>query len=143
MLNVSKSGYYQFVSREPSAADQANQVLKAEIERVFSEKRRCYGSPRVYAELRAQGIDCGIHRVARLMRSMGLKAKAHRRQKFNPCVHYDYPRGENLLKRCFKSSAPNRVWVSDITYINTREGWLYLAVIIDVFSRRIVGHSMA
>lgn len=142
MLGVSRSGYYAYCRRPVSAREQANKALLEQIGVVYEESRKRYGSPRIHAELRARGVRCSKHRVARLMQKAGMKAKVHKRQRFNPCVHYDYPQGKNQLARCFHTLHPNRIWVGDITYIPTEEGWLYLAVILDLYSRKVVGYTM-
>lgn len=143
MLEVSKSGYYRHCQRPPSKRALDNIKMTEKIKKIHRDSRECYGSPRIHSELKSLGIQCGKHRVARLMRLEGIKAKAHRRQKWNPCVHYEYPKGQDLLKRNFVTTKPNRAWVSDITYISTEEGWVYLVAILDLFSRKIVGYRLS
>lgn len=143
VLEVSKSGYYRYCQYQLNAQEQHDKQLLAVIKDIHRESRGLYGSPRIYAELKAQKIECGKHKVARLMKENKLQGKAHRRQKWNPCVHYDYPIGQDHLKRQFNWTAPNRAWVSDITYIPTQEGWLYLLVILDLFSRKVIGYGLS
>jgi putative transposase len=144
VLKVGRSGYYAWRKREPSARAQANQVLTEEIRRVHLKSRCTYGSPRVHAALLREGIVCGRNRVARLMRRAGLVGRRPKRH---------YPRttqrqpglipAPNLLNREFVAHRPNQKWVVDITYIDTAEGWLYLAPVLDLFGRKIVGWAMA
>ena len=114
-----------------------------EIELSHQASDRTYGSPRVHQDLQAQGIRCGCKRVARLMRENGIRAKQARRFKATTDSDHNHPVAPNLLDREFHVGVPDRVWVADLTYIWTREGWLYLAVILDLFSRRVVGWSMS
>lgn len=142
MLGVSRSSFYKHSRLLPSTRALENQELILKIKEIHKRSRETYGSPRIHAELKAQGFWFGKNRVTRLMRENGIKGKVHRRLKFNPCRHYDYRDGKDLLRREFKTSQPNRVWVSDITYIPTQEGWLYLTVILDLFSRRVIGYNL-
>lgn len=143
VLRVGRSGYYAWSKRKPSARAQANQALLERIRDVYQDSRQSYGSPRLRLALRAQGIACGRHRVARLMRASGLCARPKRR--FRPQTTqragYVVP-APNRLNQDFVATAPNQKWVSDFTYIETGEGWLYLAVVLDLFSRRVVGWAM-
>ena len=143
LLRVSRSGYYAWSKRSLSARRQANQQLLAKIVAIHRHSRETYGYPRVHAELRAQGESCGRHRVARLMRSAGLKTKMNRlwdrSARGRTFEHIE----EDKLKRRFYAVLPNQRWVSDYSYIPTREGWLYLAVVMDLYSRLIVGWSMS
>lgn len=120
-----------------------DQRLAIKVAAIHRESRRRYGSPRVHEELRDQGVCTGRKRVARLMREQGLQARRKRRFRVTTDSRHDLPVGPNLVARKFEVSAPNTTWVTDITYIWTHEGWLYLAVILDLFSRRIVGWSMS
>jgi len=142
-LRVSRSGYYDWQNRDQSQRARSNQLLLEQIERAFQDSRRTYGSPRITAELRADGETCNIKRVARLMRANGIAAKTRRRFKITTDSGHNKPVAANLVKRRFKAEKPNRLWSSDITYIWTKEGWLYLSVVLDVYSRRIVGWSMS
>ena len=142
-LEVSRSGYYASCEAEPTTRQKENERLKKEIKRVHKESRGTYGSPRIHAELKDEGIDVGRNRIARLMAEEGVFAR--RKPKFRKTTdsNHDHPIAPNILDRQFEVDAPDRAWVADITYIWTHEGWMYLAVIIDLFSRRVVGWSMA
>jgi len=143
MLDVTRSGYYAWCGRQASRRAQANQRVSEQIVDIFEASRGTYGSPRVHAALLARGIDVGLNRVARLMSQLGLCAREKRKFKATTDSEHPFPIADNVLNREFKTSEPDRVWVADMTYIWTRDGWLYLAVIIDLFSRRVVGWSMA
>ena len=119
-----------------------NERLMVHIRDAYARGRGTYGSPRVTAELSSKGIQCGKNRVARLMKSNGIKAKTKRRFKATKKSRHDFLVADNLLNQRFSAEVANKVWVSDITFIWTREGWLYLAAILDVFNRKIVGWSM-
>jgi putative transposase len=142
-LEVSVSGYYAWRRRTPSARQHADTALSARIHSAFVAGRGVYGSPRVHAVLRRQGIRGGRKRVARLMRAQGLCATRprHRKPRTTESQHTQ-PVAPNLLGRNFTASAPNRKWVADITGIPTRRGWLYLAGILDAYSRRAIGYAM-
>jgi transposase InsO family protein len=142
VLEVSVSGYYAWRKRPQSQRAQANQALRQQIRKVFEQSQQTYGSPRVQVELSAQGLACGRHRVARLMRLEGLQARPRRWRRATTQSDHLYPVAPNLLQRRFTAPQPNQVWLSDISYIPTREGWLYLAVVLDLFSRRVVGWAM-
>ncbi len=142
-LDVSTSGYYAWRKRGPSRRAQENAALSELILQVFEGSRGTYGSPRVHAELVERGHDIDVKRVARLMAEMGLVAR--KKPKFRKTTDSDHnlPVAANVLDRDFEVDQPDRVWVGDITYIWTLEGWMYLAVIIDLYSRRVVGWSIA
>jgi len=143
-LEVTASGYYAWRRRSPSPRTLANQALLVDIRASHARSRRTYGSPRVHADLAAQGRGCSRNRVARLMRQDRLQARPRRR--FRPKttqVDPSLPVAPNRLQRPFQASAPNQTWLSDITYVATAEGWLYLAVVLDLYSRRVVGWAMA
>jgi transposase InsO family protein len=142
VLDVSRSGYYAWRKREPSQRERENKVLLEQIRGIFKCSRETYGSPRIQAELNAQGIACSRGRVARLMRRNGLKARCRRRYRVTTKVDERHPVATNVLDRDFTAQQPNQKWLADITYIDTQQGWLYLAAVLDVFSRRIVGWSM-
>jgi putative transposase len=142
-LGVSKSGFYAWRGRPPSSRSIEDERLLAEIRAVHAESRGRYGSPRVHRELAAKGIHASRHRVARLMRENGLRGRRRRRFRHTTDSNHAMPIAPNTLARAFTAEAPNRVWVTDITYIPTREGWLYLAAILDLYSRRVVGWSMS
>jgi transposase InsO family protein len=144
VLGVKRSGYYAWRKRKPSTREQANQALLALIAAEHAKSRRTYGSPRLHVVLRRKGVKCGRNRVARLMRMHGIVARRKRRY---------YPRttqrqagvipAPNRLNQDFTAIGPNRKWVSDFTYIETAEGWLYLAIVLDLFSRRVIGWAMS
>jgi putative transposase len=142
LLDVSRSGYYAWKSRPPSARTVADSVLTEQIRAVHADSRGLYGRPRVHAELAHQGVHVGGKRVARLMRAAGLVG-CHRR-KLRGLTRQDPQAAPapDLVDREFTASEPNQLWCSDVTYVPTLAGWLYLAVVIDVFSRRVVGWSM-
>ena len=142
VLNVSRSGYYDWKSRPASARTQANEALLKHIEQVHQRARQCYGADKTWRALIAQGVRCGRHRVARLRRQAGIEAKRKRRFRITTQAREGVQPAPNVLDQCFKASAPNQVWVTDITFIPTAQGWLYLAVIVDLYSRRVVGWSM-
>lgn len=144
-LNVSKSGFYAALGRNPSKRSLSDQKLKLQIRAVHASSRRRYGAPRVHAELRANGETCGHNHVARLMREEGLKGKKARRFKVTTMSSHNKAVAPNLLARSFDISKRtiNSAWAGDITYLPTREGWLYLAALIDLSSRRVVGWSLA
>ena len=143
MLNVSPSGYYAWCKRPPSKREMANQDLYQMIRVVYNEARGVYGSPRVYRELKDQGVVCSENRVARLMRLRGLKAKQAKRFKATTKRNKAHPIAPNLLRRDFQTDRPDQKWLADITYIATQEGWLYLAAVLDLHTRRIVGWAMS
>src|SRR5215831_5739602 len=131
-LSVSRSGYYRWLRREQSAGAQRKRELLKEIRRVYDEHKGRYGSPRITQQLRKEGVACGENRVARLMRENGLSARV--KKAFRPrTTTPGQEAARNLIKQ-ITASGPDQVWVSDITYVATLEGWLYLAVILDLFS---------
>ena len=142
MLGVSRRGFYDWRSRAPSARTTANLALLQDV-RLQARHHGRYGSPRIHAALRAEGYQCSRGRVERLMRRHRIRALAGRR--FRPCTtdsrHY-LPIAPNLLAQCFVATAPNQIWLADITYIATGEGWLYLAAVLDLATRKIVGWAM-
>ena len=142
VLEVSKSGYYKYQNKAPSQRDKDNDVLLNRIKDIYKDNKGRYGSPRIKKQLDKDKTSCGKHRVARLMSSNGIKAKARRKFKVTTDSKHNHPIVENLLKQKFNATEINQKWVSDITYIYTQEGWLYLAVILDLCSRRVVGWSM-
>ena len=143
VLGVSRSGYYAWQDRGESARGRANRELAEAIRGIQEKVKYRYGSPRVTEELRRAGMAVGHNRVARLMARNGLQARPKRRFRCTTKAAESRPVAENLLARNFKVSRTNAVWASDITYIATSEGWLYLAVILDLCSRRVVGWSMS
>jgi transposase InsO family protein len=143
LLNVSMSGYYAWKSRKPSQRQRIDMVLLAHIRAQFKTSHETYGSPRMTAELREAGVAVGRHRVARLMRDNGLKAFQKRRFKKTTDSNHKGPIAPNILDQNFMAFGPNQKWGVDISYVWTAEGWLYLAVVLDLFSRRIVGWAMS
>ena len=142
-LDISRSGYYSWRKRGKSSHQLCDEYLVDKITIIFYSSRQRYGSPRVWAELRAQGNLCSRKRVARLMRQAGLVSKRSRKYKLTTCSKHSFPVAPNLLEKNFVVQKPDYAWVSDITYIWTREGWLYLSVILDLFSRQVVGWSIS
>jgi putative transposase len=145
-LKVSKSGYYGWRKRPPSQRAKADAVLCEQIERIHRQSRGTYGAPRIHFELRTLGVRCARKRVARLMRESGLfgcggrrRARTTRRAAAKEHVA-EVP---DLVRRNFAPEAPDRLWVADITYVRSWEGWLYLSFVLDAFSRKVVGWSMA
>lgn len=143
VLGVSSSGFYAWQDREPSIRDQENAALVIDIRQVYTHSRQTYGSPRIHAELRAMGQSVSRKRVARLMRINGIQAKRKQRYKTTTKRNPSVDPAPNLIAQDFNAQVANEKWVADITYIDTREGWLYLAAILDVYSRKIVGWSMS
>lgn len=142
VIGVSRGGYYSWLRRPESKRNIENRNLKTEIRSIHAESKRIYGSPKIYEELKDRGIRCSLKRVTRLMREDGLYAKTTKKFKATTNSRHSRPVAENILERKFNQDAPNKAWVSDITYIPTREGWLYLSTIIDLYSRSVVGWGM-
>ena len=139
LLGVSQSGYYAWVRRPASRRQREDMILLAHIRSAFALSNETYGSPRMMHELRDMGLSVGRRRIARLMRSNGLKARQKKRFKRTTDSHHDHPVAANLLDGDFTADAPNEKWAADISYIWTAQGWLYLAVVMDLYARRIVG----
>jgi len=142
-VGVSKSGYYAWRDRPPSRRSREDAALAEKIREIHERSRRTYGYPRVHAELRALGMRCGRRRVARLMRKSGIQGCMRGRKKRTTRRDPRAIPAPDLVKRNFAATAPDRLWTADITYLRTDEGFLYLAFVLDVYSRRIVGWSMA
>jgi transposase InsO family protein len=142
VLDASSSGFYDWLRRPESPRAAEDRALVAKIQAVHSESRQTYGSPRVHASLKAQGYRIGRKRIARLMRENDIRAKTKRKFRVTTDSRHDHPVAPNLLDRQFTVEAPNTVWLADLSYIWTREGWLYLAVVLDLFSRQVVGWAM-
>jgi putative transposase len=142
LFSVSRSGYYSWLTRGKSLRDQENEIVLKQIRRIHQESHQTYGSPRIRSALRQQGIRCSRKRIARLMRKHGIVSKMRKRFKRTTHSSHKRPVAPNLVKRDFTASVPDTVWTSDITFVWTGQGWLYLAVFLDVCSRRIVGWSM-
>ena len=143
MLSVSSSGYYDWRDRAPSLRAQANAVLAGKIKVVFDEEHARAGAKRIEKRLKQEGVFAGRHRIAHIMRAQGWRAKAAKKFKATTNSNHKLPVAPNLLQQDFSAQQPNQKWVSDITYIWTEEGWLYLAVVMDLYSRMIVGWSMS
>jgi transposase InsO family protein len=144
VLRVSPSGYYDWRKRPASQRQQANEKLLAAIRREHETSRQTYGSPRIHATLQRQGFDAGRHRIARLMQAHGIVGKAPKRKRPLTTQKAEGAlAAPNLLGQDFTASRPNEKWLADITYIDTAEGWLYLALVMDLFARPIVGWAMA
>jgi transposase InsO family protein len=143
LLDVSRSGYYDWLTRGPSARSREDARLKIEIRTAHQRSRETYGPRRLQPELAANGIRVGRDRITRLRRSMGLYCRQRRRFKITTHSRHNLPVAPNLLNQTFEPTAPNQVWVNDLTYIATGEGWLYLAGIKDVFTCEIVGYAMS
>jgi putative transposase len=143
VLGVSPAGYYAWRSRPESERSSANRDLVDEIKRVHRNTSGRYGSPRIHAELKAQGHGVSRGRIERLMRHHGIRAiTAPTRRVRTTDSRHDFPIAPNLIGRNFTATAPNRMWLADITYVETDQGWLYLATVLDLYSRRIVGWAM-
>lgn len=143
LLSVSSSGYYVWIGRAPSRRSEANATLAIEIKAIFDKEKSRAGALRISKRLRAQGKSVGHNRVARIMRAHGWRAKAARKYKATTNSRHHLPVSPNLLQQNFESRLPNEKWVSDITYIWTDEGWLYLAVVLDLYSRMVVGWALS
>ncbi len=141
-LKVSRSGYYAWRTRPESDRGNTDRALTQVIRGIHRHNRGVYGAPKIRVALKAQGYRHGRHKVACLMRLAGLKGCPQRRFKVTTQSDPSHPVAKNLLQQNFTAKAPNRQWASDITYIDTQQGWLYLAVVMDLYSRRIVGWSM-
>lgn len=143
VLKVSTSGYYDWVDRPPSERQQEDKVLTEHIRDVHQSSRQTYGSPRIHADLQDMGFKVGRKRVARLMRLNGIRARQKRHYKTTTRRDPSRLAAPNLLKQDFSADAINEKWLADITYIDTHQGWLYLAAVLDAHSRKIVGWSMS
>ena len=144
VFEISESGYYAWRKREPSERQQVDEQLLSEIRVIYQQHQQRYGSPRIHAVLRKQGRRCSRKRVARLMRQTHLRSVRQRRQpaQLTDSKHL-YPVAANILNRQFEAQRANQKWVSDMTFIPTQQGWLYLAAVLDLFSRKIVGWAMS
>ncbi len=143
VLSVSRSSYYGWRNRPLSVRAQADTQLAAEVRRIFDEHKGRVGVPRIVKQLRDEGQRVGKNRVARVMQTQGLRAKAARKYKATTNSNHKLPVAPNLLEQNFTATVPNQKWVSDITYVATDEGWLYVAVVLDLYSRLVVGWSMS
>ena len=143
LLGISRSSYYAWKKRKPSQREHDNQALLDHIRRIHKMYRKAYGSPRVWAQLKKQGYKCNRKTVARLMRKDGLRGQRKYRRVVTTDSRHNFPVAPNLLNRQFLADKPNQKWVADITYIPTGEGWLYLAGVLDLFSRKLIGWEMS
>ncbi len=141
-LGVSRAGDYAWLPRTPSGAEVRREELTAEVQAIHAEVKRRYGRPRIHAELVDRGHECGVNVVAQVMREAGIAARTKRKFRQTTDSNHTHPVAPNVLDRDFDPEEPNTSWVADVTYIPTREGWRYLAVAEDLFSRRVVGWSM-
>jgi hypothetical protein len=143
VLKISRSGFYGWRGRKESRRNQENRALLIEVEKVHSQSRQAYGALKTWRELKAQGVKCGRHRVAQLRREAGIEALLKRRFRITTQSRAGMVVAENRLNRSFEVESVNRVWVGDITFIATAAGWLYLSVLLDLYSRRVVGWAMS
>lgn len=143
VLNTSKSGYYNWLSAGPSRLWLENQEIMEVIHSIFEDSYQSYGSPRMSVELEKRGFKVSRPCTARMMKASHLQARRRRKWKQTTDSNHGYPIAPNILNRQFTTTRPNEVWVSDITYIETSQGWLYLTVIIDLFDRKVIGWAMS
>lgn len=143
VMKVSRSGYYAWRDRPEAPKAAQDRALLTQIHHVHVQSRQGYGAKKTWLELNAQGVVCGKHRVARLRKCAGIEARRKRRFRITVENHATAPAVPNLLQQQFRSVQPNRIWVGDMTYIRTRAGFLYLAVLLDLYARRVVGWSMS
>jgi len=141
VLKVSRNGYYRW-QKQQKEQDSPNLLLN-DIRRVFNESRRSYGSPRIYHQLKIEGIPCGRHRIARYMREEGIVARKRKKYKKPVSMQRIQPMANNILNRKFRVNEKNTVWACDVSYFWTRNGWIHLAIVMDLFSRKIIGWSMS
>jgi transposase InsO family protein len=142
-LGVSRSGYYRYINAKPSVRESESRALLSRIRLIHKESRETYGSPRIYAQLQEEGEACSRKRVAKIMKKFGIEAKMNKRFKTTTRANPNAIAAPNLLQQQFKAQKPNEKWVADLTYVATDEGWLYVATVLDLFSRRIMGLAMS
>jgi len=142
VLSVSRAGFYAWLKREPSAQAERRQALTAHLEQTYHRYKRRYGAPRLTKELNAQGVNCSENYIAKLLRARSLRALNGRRFRYQRSAPSTLPVRQNLLARNFSCKGPNRKWVSDITYIPMGRNWAYLAVVLDLYSRKVVGWAL-
>ncbi|WP_143744341.1 IS3 family transposase, partial [Neomoorella thermoacetica] len=142
VLKVSRTGYYRWLKRPVSQRRSQDEIIKENILNIYNKSRKTYGSPRIQKQLGREGIHCSKKRVERLMREVGVQAIQKRKFKVITDSRHNLAVAENILNREFTASIPNKRWVTDITYIPTEEGWLYLAAVMDLYSKRVTGYSM-
>jgi len=143
VLGVSASGFYRWTRRPAPRQAERNDALLVHIQAAYTASRRTYGAPRIHHELQAQGVAAGRHRIARLMPREGIVACTERRFRWTATARAELPAAPDRLRRDFTASAPNQRWVADITSVRTGQGWLHLAIVLDLYARRIVGWAMA
>ncbi len=143
VLKISRSSYYNWLNGSISNRKVKNKILMNEIKTIFKESKQTYGSPRITIELERQGHNVSRPKVARLMKQLGLKSKVKKKYRVTTDSNHKFPIAPNLVKRNFAPDRINKVWVSDITYIRTKQGWLYLTVIIDLFDRQVIGWALS
>jgi putative transposase len=141
VLKVSRSGYYAWLNRPMSKQEKRNRYLSERIRSIYEQRKRVYGCLRITAELREEGFSCSKNRVARLMRKQGITARPKKKYKVTTNSKHNKPIAENLVEMQFNPEKKNSLWTSDITYIRTREGWLYLSVVLDLWSRSVISWS--
>lgn len=141
LLNVSRSGYHAWFKRPESRRKCENRALEAKIRVLHAVSHGIYGAPRIHRDLTDDGIRCSKNRIARIMRKAGIRSRTKKKFKATTNSKHNFPVAPNLLNQKFKAIAPDRTWVGDITYVHTNEGWLYLAVLLDLFNREVVGWS--
>lgn len=142
-LGVSRSGFHAWLNRSPSARSRSDEAVGQRVKASFVASDRTYGARRVWHDLLAEGVNCGLHRIERLMRLQALRARPRRRRLKDEGDRQIATVPSNILDRQFAAERPNQKWIADFTYIWTAEGWLYVAAVIDLFSRRVVGWSMS
>jgi len=142
VLDVTRSGYYAWKNRQQSQRDKENLYLLEQIQEVYEKSRKNYGAPRIYFALLRKGVCCGRNRVARIMRDNGIIAKTYKRFKRGKGSVVQEVVADNIVNQKFEVDNPNKIWAADITYFGTRTGWLYLAVVMDLYSRKVIGWSM-
>jgi len=142
VLEVSPSGYYGWTKRDDTSKTQRHTTVLAQVNRVFLESRKRYGSPRIYRQLKSEGLGIGRHRVAKAMQELGLIARKKRRYRRPVSERHDRSFAKNILNRQFTVQSPNRAWACDVSYFWTQSGWIHLAIVMDLYSRRIIGWAM-
>lgn len=143
VFKISRSGYYQWIRRKPSQRDKRRKRLEQQVRRVFVDSRRLYGSTKIWEALKKKGVQVSEKTIARLMKELGLKSRTVKKHKATTNSNHTQPVAENVLNQQFTSQAPNQVWMTAITYVPTGEGWLYLASVMDLYTRKIVGFQMS
>lgn len=143
ILNVSKSGYYEWLSRKESNRSIENKKLLEEIKHVHEKSRHVYGSPKIHDSLLKKGYKCGKNRIIRIMKENNIRSRTKKKFRVTTNSKHNNPVAENILNRAFAVENPNEVWVSDITYVQTYSGWLYLCIIMDLYSRKVIGYALS